>query len=145
MRRLLPVLILALAAAGFLALRASRPAAPVAEARERVWRVAAEPLAVASVHPTLVLYGRIEAPDRIRAAAPVGGRVLELRVRDGDRVDAGAVLARMDPRDLAAAPRPRLRPNSSANACVIATTRRRSRTNVRCSSLPRPSSRASSA
>jgi RND family efflux transporter MFP subunit len=100
MRRLLPVLILALAAAGFLALRASRPAAPVAEARERVWRVTAEPLVAAAVHPTLVLYGRIEAPDRIRAAAPVGGRVLELGVRDGDRVDAGAVLARMDPRDL---------------------------------------------
>ena len=100
MRRLVPVLILVLAVAGFFVLRATRPAAPAAEARERVWRVEAEPLTAASVHPTLVLYGRIEAPDRIRAAAPVGGRVLELGVRDGDRVDAGAVLARMDPRDL---------------------------------------------
>ena len=47
-----------------------------------------------------MLYGRIEAPDRIRAAAPVGGRIIEVRVRDGDRVEAGTVLARMDPRDL---------------------------------------------
>src|SRR5690606_3358456 len=47
-----------------------------------------------------VLYGRVEAPDRVRAAAPVSGRVLELKVRDGDRVEAGAVLARLDPRDL---------------------------------------------
>lgn len=100
MRRLLPVLILVLAATGFLALRATRPAPPAVEARERVWRIEAKPLAAIAVHPTLVLYGRIEAPDRVRAAAPVGGRVLEVTVRDGDRVAAGAVLARMDPRDL---------------------------------------------
>ena len=100
MRRLLPVLILVLAAAGFLALRATRPAPPAVETRERVWRIEAEPLAAIAVNPTLVLYGRIEAPDRGRAAAPVGGRVLEVSVRDGDRVEAGTVLARMDPRDL---------------------------------------------
>ncbi len=100
MRRLVPVLILLLAAAGFFALRATRPAAPSVDARERVWRVEAHELVATTVSPTLVLYGRIEAPDRIRAAAPVGGRVIELRVRDGDRVEAGTVLARMDPRDL---------------------------------------------
>ena len=69
MRRLLPVLILVLAAAGFLALRATRPAPPAVETRERVWRIEAEPLAAIAVNPTLVLYGRIEAPDRVRAAA----------------------------------------------------------------------------
>lgn len=100
MRRLLPLLILLIAAVGFLVLRATRPELPPAEVRERVWRVEAHVLAAASMHPTLVLYGRIEAPDRIRAAAPVGGRVLEIGVRDGDRVEPGTVLARLDPRDL---------------------------------------------
>ena len=100
MRRLLPLLILLIAAVGFLVLRATRPELPPAEARERVWRVEAHVLAAGSMHPTLVLYGRIEAPDRIRAAAPVGGRVLEIGVRDGDRVEPGTVLARLDPRDL---------------------------------------------
>ena len=100
MRRLIPLLILLLAVAGFLALRATRPAAPSVEARERIWRVEAHELVTTAVNPTLVLYGRIEAPDRIRAAAPVGGRVIEVNVRDGDRVEAGTVLARMDPRDL---------------------------------------------
>ena len=100
MRRLLPLLILLIAAVGFLVLRATRPELPPAEARERVWRVEAHVLAAGSMHPTLVLYGRIEAPDRIRAAAPVGGRVLEIGVRDGDRVEPGMVLARLDPRDL---------------------------------------------
>ncbi len=100
MRRLLPLLILLIAVAGFAALRITRPVVPPAEARERVWRVESHVLVAESVHPTLVLYGRIEAPDRIRAAAPVGGRVLEVGVRDGDRVERGAVLARLDPRDL---------------------------------------------
>ena len=100
MRRLIPVLILLLAVGGVVLLRATRPAVPPIEARERIWRVDAHELVSTAVNPTLVLYGRIEAPDRIRAAAPVGGRVVEVKVRDGDRVEAGAVLARMDPRDL---------------------------------------------
>ncbi|MDX9884859.1 efflux RND transporter periplasmic adaptor subunit [Thauera sp.] len=100
MRRLIPLLILLLAVAGFVLLRATRPVVPPIEARERIWRVEAHELVSTAVKPTLVLYGRIEAPDRIRAAAPVGGRIVEVKVRDGDRVDAGAVLARMDPRDL---------------------------------------------
>lgn len=100
MRRIVPLLILLLAVAGLMALRATRPVVPPPEARERVWRVEAHELVRADLRPTLVLYGRIEAPDRIRAAAPVAGRIIEMKVRDGDRVDAGAVLARMDPRDL---------------------------------------------
>jgi len=100
MRRFLPLLILAIAIAGFALLRATRPAPPAVEARERVWRVEAMAATPETLQPTLVLYGRVEAPDRVRAAAPVGGRVLELKVRDGDRVEAGTVLARLDPRDL---------------------------------------------
>jgi len=100
MRRFLPLLILAIAIAGFVLLRATRPAPPAVEARERVWRVEAMTATPETIQPTLVLYGRVEAPDRVRAAAPVSGRVLELKVRDGDRVEAGAVLARLDPRDL---------------------------------------------
>src|SRR5690606_22094308 len=41
-----------------------------------------------------------EAPDRVRAASPVNGRILGVSVRDGDRVEAGALLAQLDPRDL---------------------------------------------
>ena len=99
-RRLAAVGIVVLAIAGFLVLKATRPAPPPVEARERVWRVAAEHLQPVSARPTLTLYGRVEAPDQVRAAAPVSARVLEVRVRDGERVAAGTVLARLDPRDL---------------------------------------------
>jgi HlyD family secretion protein len=42
--------------------------------------------------------GQIEATD-VQIAAQVGGRVLELRVVEGDRVAAGDVVARLDTRD----------------------------------------------
>lgn len=100
MRRLLAVLILLLAVGGFFLLKATRPAAPAAEVRERVWRVAALAAVPQTRRPVLPLYGRIEAPDRLEVAAPVGGRVLSVAVREGQKVPAGAELLRMDPRDL---------------------------------------------
>lgn len=101
MRRLLALFILAAAIGGFMLLKASRPPPPPVEARERVWRVAVEPVVPAAFRPTLTLYGQVEAPDRLHAAAPVAGRVLQVWVRDGDLVAAGTLLAQMDPRDLA--------------------------------------------
>ncbi|PKO55089.1 MAG: RND transporter [Betaproteobacteria bacterium HGW-Betaproteobacteria-21] len=99
-RRLLPLVIIFAAVGGFVLLKSTRPAPPAVEVRERVWRIEASASVPVEARPTLVLYGRIEAPDRIRAAAPVSGRLLEVLVRDGDRVAAGTVLARLDPRDL---------------------------------------------
>jgi HlyD family secretion protein len=42
--------------------------------------------------------GQVEATD-VQVAAPVGGRLMELRVGDGDRVSAGDVIARLDTAD----------------------------------------------
>lgn len=100
MRRLLALAILAAAVGGFILLKATRPAPPAVEVRERAWRVATEIAEPAAMRPTLTLYGRVEAPDRVRAAAPVPGRVLDVMVRDGDRVAAGQPLVELDPRDL---------------------------------------------
>ncbi|MEO1750426.1 efflux RND transporter periplasmic adaptor subunit [Thiofaba sp. EF100] len=100
MKRLLPFAILALAIGGFMLLKATRPAPPAITVQERVWHIDTQTIQPTSLRPTLTLYGRVEAPDRVRAASPVSGRVLEVLVRDGERVRAGQVLARLDPRDL---------------------------------------------
>lgn len=42
--------------------------------------------------------GQVEATD-VQVAAPVGGRLLELRVAEGDRVTTGDVIARLDTTD----------------------------------------------
>jgi HlyD family secretion protein len=42
--------------------------------------------------------GHVEATD-VRIASPVGGRILELRVAEGDRVEPGAIVATLDTAD----------------------------------------------
>lgn len=100
LRRILPFLILMLGVGGFLALKATRDRPAPVPPKERVWRVETVGVTAGSHSPTLSLFGRVEAPDRIRAAAPVAGRLLAVLVRDGQRVAAGELLARIDPRDL---------------------------------------------
>ncbi len=97
---ILPLLILLLAVGGFLALKATRDKPAPVVVQERVWHVATAPVVVQDLQPELVLYGRVETPDRVRVAAPVGGRVLKVLVRDGDQVSAGQALAELDARDL---------------------------------------------
>jgi HlyD family secretion protein len=43
--------------------------------------------------------GHVEATE-VQTAADVGGRILELRVAEGDRIEAGAVIARLDTEDV---------------------------------------------
>jgi len=100
MKRLLPFVILGLAIGGFMLLKATRPVPPAITAQERVWHIDTLTVHPTNLRPTLTLYGRIEAPDRVRASSPVSGRILEVLVRDGEQVQRGQVLARLDPRDL---------------------------------------------
>ncbi|MFB1488492.1 MULTISPECIES: efflux RND transporter periplasmic adaptor subunit [unclassified Thiocapsa] len=100
LRRLLPVLILAGGLGGFVVLKETRPNPHPVTRVERVWRVEAVDVAPSDHRPVLSLFGRVEAPDRVRAAAPVTGRLLDVMVRDGELVAKGAPLARIDPRDL---------------------------------------------
>ncbi|MTW22445.1 efflux RND transporter periplasmic adaptor subunit [Allochromatium palmeri] len=100
LRRILPILILALGIGIFVALKATRPAPDPVKPSERIWRIEVTDVQPAAHHPILALFGQVEAPDRLQAAAPVAGRLLDVQVRDGDRVAAGDLLAQLDPRDL---------------------------------------------
>ncbi len=48
---------------------------------------------------TLALVGRVRAPSRSRVGAAVSGTVEEVRVREGDRVEAGQTLVSLDARE----------------------------------------------
>lgn len=61
------------------------------------------PVSLAACSPpppvdTLRVSGHVEATE-VQIASEIGGRIIELRVAEGDRVDAGAVVARLDTRD----------------------------------------------
>ena len=100
LKRLLPLLILALGIAGFMALRLTRPEPPPAVPEERSWRVEALTVAHAEHVPVLPLFGELVAPERVSLVAPIAARVAERPVRDGQRVGAGTLLVALDDADL---------------------------------------------
>lgn len=71
----------------------------MAQAQEPVWRVKAVPVRVETASPVLNLNGKVESPDETQAAAPGVGRVLVVRVREGQAVAKGQLLLELDPRD----------------------------------------------
>ncbi|WP_322520540.1 biotin/lipoyl-binding protein [Guyparkeria halophila] len=98
-RFLLPLLILAVAIAAFLALKASRPDAPQATPEERAWLVETMIVDPATRHPVLTLYGEIANPDRLSINAPLSARVAAVPVEDGQSVTQGERLVELDRRD----------------------------------------------
>jgi multidrug efflux pump subunit AcrA (membrane-fusion protein) len=94
-----PVIILAAGIGIFQVLKATRPEQSAPEIKERVWRVETERVQPRRLAPELTLYGRVETPDVLEATAPAAAWVTEVAVRDGQRVDAGQVLLRLDERD----------------------------------------------
>ncbi len=100
-RRFLPLVLLGLAVAGFLLLRATRPVTPPAVAPEPAWRVQVVEVHPGRVAPHLWLYGTVEAPRRIELEAAVAAEVAQVPIQEGQTVVAGATLAVLDDRDLA--------------------------------------------
>lgn len=98
-RLILPLLILGLAVAVFMALKASRPEPPRAAPEERAWLVDSQVVEPARHHPVLTLYGEVANPDRLTVRAPLSARVASVPVENGSRVDADALLVALDQRD----------------------------------------------
>ncbi|PWG64031.1 efflux RND transporter periplasmic adaptor subunit [Sediminicurvatus halobius] len=98
-RALVPLLILALAVGGFLALRATGPESPPREASERTWPVRAITAEPGTHRPIVMLNGRVRSPSNALLRAAVAGEVAAVPARAGQRVAAGDVLVRLDPRE----------------------------------------------
>jgi RND family efflux transporter MFP subunit len=96
---LLPVLVLAMAVGGAGYLRATRPMVEPEPVVEKVWDVRATELAFADHQPVLELFGDLVAMRERTLEAPVAGRVVLVapELVEGGRVEAGAVLVRLDP------------------------------------------------
>ncbi|ROR32728.1 efflux RND transporter periplasmic adaptor subunit [Inmirania thermothiophila] len=99
---LLPLLVLAAGAGGLVLLARSRPQPAAAPAEARAWRVAVRTVHPGPKAPVLTLYGRVEAPRLARLRAAVGAEVVEVAVREGEAVAAGALLVRLDGAEITA-------------------------------------------
>lgn len=96
---LLPVLLLGVALTGFGYLRSTKPSQPKPRPAERSWIVETMLAQPATHAPSLTLYGEVEAPTLLQAAAPGAGLVSEVRVREGQSVSNDDVLLVLDSRD----------------------------------------------
>ncbi len=102
-RTLLPLLVLALAGGIYYSLVASKTERSRPALSEKVWEVDVMTAQPRQLAPVVKLYGRIESPERLQAAAPGGGIVEKVFVRNGARVERGQKLVTLDRRDFAAA------------------------------------------
>ncbi|MCH8177687.1 MAG: biotin/lipoyl-binding protein [Proteobacteria bacterium] len=96
---LLPVVIIAIAVGVFQHLKASKPEREKPELKEKVWQVEVIPALVQSLRPSLTLYGLVESPELLQAAAPGAGIISKVLVQNGTRVKTGQFLIKMDRRD----------------------------------------------
>ncbi|KAF0284156.1 efflux RND transporter periplasmic adaptor subunit [Spiribacter roseus] len=98
-RLILPLLIIALAAGGYIWLTQTGPTPPRADVAERAWRVDTAVVEPGTHQPQLTLTGEVENPDRLVINAPLTARVARLPVADGDAVEQGDLLVALDPAD----------------------------------------------
>ncbi|MDH3207985.1 MAG: biotin/lipoyl-binding protein, partial [Gemmatimonadota bacterium] len=74
-------------------------AAVVVSIARRPQRLASVALERRDVVSTLAVVGRVRAPSRAQLGASVSGAVMDVHVREGQRVDAGDVVITLDDRE----------------------------------------------
>lgn len=75
---------------------ATTPQTPAEEPVEKAWPVSVEIVEPATRAPVLSAYGRVEAAATTSLEAPLGAPVAAVQVREGERVEAGRLLVRLD-------------------------------------------------
>jgi HlyD family secretion protein len=109
MKRWIPVALFAVLLAGLIGWRLSQKRAEAADqAKQREARTKA-PVGVETaaavrrdIVKTFEAVGSVEAPQAVALTPRVSGRILSLSVREGDQVQAGQVLVRIDPAEIEA-------------------------------------------
>ena len=96
---ILPVVIIAIAVGVFQHLKASKPERMKPQLKEKVWLVEVIPALKQNLSPSLGLYGRVESPELLQAAAPGAGIVSEVLVQSGTQVNPEQLLVKLDRRD----------------------------------------------
>ena len=99
LKRLLPLIILAVGVLVFITLKATRPEPAEVTATERSWRVEVQAIKPGSQVPVLPLYGEVLAPDQQTITATLAGRVAERPVSEGMSVKQGDLLLALDEAD----------------------------------------------
>jgi len=99
LKQLSPIIIIVVGIAVFALLKITQPSSPAALIIERSWQVQTLVANPQTHSPSLTLYGKIETPALVNAAAPKNSRVSSIQVREGDPIHKGQLLLALDERD----------------------------------------------
>jgi HlyD family secretion protein len=95
----LPIVILVIAGGIYSKLLSEKSNRVKPELKEKVWQLDTVKAVKQNLSPSITLYGRIESPELLKAAAPGNGIVASVKLRNGIRVKKGQQLMTMDRRD----------------------------------------------
>ncbi len=98
-KKILPLIIILLGILIFTLLLVTRQEKVKATVQERIWRVETIAIKLKTLSPTLTLYGKVETPALVKAAAPKKSRVAEVLVKEGDSIKPGQLLIALDAGD----------------------------------------------
>ena len=97
---LLAILIIAGAASIFFYILKNKPAVPAEPFQKKAWAVSTYSLSITDAAPEVVLYGAIEASEKVQLSATVNAFVDTVFVSKGDNVSKGDTLVVLDDRDV---------------------------------------------
>lgn len=97
---LYPLLIIAGAIGVFILLKATKPAQPPVEIKQKNWAVQAQTLQLQTLAPMQTLYGRLESSQMVTVVAPVSGVIERLPLKSGDSFEPGTLMVAMAETDL---------------------------------------------
>jgi len=98
--KIIPLIIVSVAIAGFILLKKTRPSAPVKAIEERQWLVQAETITVGTHSPVIPLYGRSDVPSVTTISAAIQAHVQQIRVKPGEFVKKNQVLLSLDKQEI---------------------------------------------
>ncbi len=96
---IIPLIIFALAIAFFKLMVSTKDKSPEIEINEHIWRVEQSIVDKQTLSPAITLYGRVESPDLLNAAAPAACQVARVLVREGEVIKKGQLMLSLDKAD----------------------------------------------
>ncbi|PHS69050.1 MAG: efflux transporter periplasmic adaptor subunit [Methylophaga sp.] len=99
-RILLPIAILMIAMAVFIALKQSKPEKVTIQKPEKSWLVNTLAVVIQNISPEIILYGRVETPRQAMLQSAMVADIVEASVLEGTEVSVGQVLVKLDDTDL---------------------------------------------
>ena len=124
---ILPIIVIIIAVAIFMGLKNSKPKKEAIDKPEKVWQVNTVSVDLHTYSPEIILYGRVETPQKAVLKSALVADVLKMSALEGDLVKKGQLLASLDDVDVTLVLEQRMADLAEINALLQSEQKRFSR------------------